>query len=182
MTSRQCLKEVCLSSQKEKYTDCIHGGRNKKELSKLSQIVQNRIYHVQNPSNCQTARKMVTSLWHSGYTAQIHRLMLVFMYAYASNRTLIIVDKDWWFSRHAANNWEDFHAPLSETCKDPSGNSTEKWNTKDDQRHVQVLECWDCVMQLNPKRDSERDTFRYCICSRKIPSKTTSLVGKSICI
>ena len=140
-----------LNSLKEKSTNCLNGGRKKEELTKLSGIVQARIYRLQHPKDCQTARKLVTSLSHCGYTSQVHRLMVVFMYAYASNRTLIFVDKGWWFNTKQKNEWEDFHIPLSDTCRDPSGNSIEAWDTKVNQENIQVLQCWDCIEKLYPR-------------------------------
>lgn len=86
-----------------------------KSHKKLSEEVQGRIYRLQNPENCKTARRLVCSLNKGcGYGCQIHHVIYCMIVAYASNRTMIMNSAGWRYSR---KGWETAFMPLSETCR-----------------------------------------------------------------
>ncbi|KFM57890.1 Alpha-(1,6)-fucosyltransferase, partial [Stegodyphus mimosarum] len=97
----------------------------RKEAVELSNIVQKRLYHLQNPKDCQTAKKILCNLNKGcGYGCQIHHAVYCFIVAYGTKRTLILRSHNW---RYAQKGWESVFLPISETCKDDSGSSRGPW-------------------------------------------------------
>ncbi|MCL4117072.1 UNVERIFIED_CONTAM: hypothetical protein GTU68_066300 [Idotea baltica] len=106
-----------------------------KEAKELSELVQNRLQTLQNPTDCAHAKKLVCNLNKGcGYGCQIHHVVYCFIVAYGSKRTLILKSKNWRYNR---NGWEDVFQPLSNTCTDPAGLSYSHWPGTD---KSQVLE------------------------------------------
>lgn len=113
-----------------------------KEGKNLSDLVQKRFEHLQNPPDCASAKKLVCSLNKvesqinfspislalsfkgCGYGCQLHHVVYCFMVAYGTKRTLILKSKGW---RYHKPGWEDIFQPLSQNCLDPSGESTSNW-------------------------------------------------------
>ncbi|KAL3267484.1 hypothetical protein HHI36_011607 [Cryptolaemus montrouzieri] len=96
-----------------------------RESKNLSDLVQMRFEHLQNPPDCTTARKLVCSLNKGcGYGCQLHHVVYCFMVAYGTKRTLILKSKGW---RYHKPGWEDIFQPLSKNCLDPTGESTSNW-------------------------------------------------------
>nr|CAG4641568.1 EOG090X03KK [Eurycercus lamellatus] len=95
------------------------------EARALSDLVQKRFHHLQNPKDCSKARKLVCNLNKScGYGCQIHHAAYCFIMAYATKRTMIMNSKKW---RYHRGGWEKIFLPLSETCTDPSGSDRSNW-------------------------------------------------------
>nr|XP_023022722.1 alpha-(1,6)-fucosyltransferase [Leptinotarsa decemlineata] len=96
-----------------------------KESNDLSNLVQERFKFLQNPENCNTARKLVCSLNKGcGYGCQLHHAVYCFMVAYGTKRTLILKSKGW---RYHKGGWEEIFKPISNTCLSPSGESVASW-------------------------------------------------------
>ncbi|XP_075232780.1 alpha-(1,6)-fucosyltransferase 8 isoform X2 [Lycorma delicatula] len=96
-----------------------------KEAAELSDLVQRRIQHLQNPPNCSKARKLLCSLNKGcGYGCQLHHIVYCLIVAYGTERTMILKSKGW---RYHRAGWEDIYKPVSNTCVDPSGTSTSHW-------------------------------------------------------
>jgi glycoprotein 6-alpha-L-fucosyltransferase len=56
----------------------------------LSRTVQKRLMALQNPTNCESARKLICNLnIHCGYGCQTHLAIYCLIVAYQSNRTLM---------------------------------------------------------------------------------------------
>ena len=99
----------------------------------LSNLVQKRLHRLQNPKNCETARKLVCSLTKGcGYGCQMHHVLYCFMAAYATKRTLVIDSKGW---RYSSKGWNAYFRPVSNTCQ-RYGNPKE-WST-DHEKHLEV--------------------------------------------
>lgn len=80
----------------------------------LSSIIQKRLYKLQNPKNCKTARKLVCSLEKScGYGCQVHHLLYCFIIAYSTKRTMFIDSKLWKYSKRG---WHAYFKPISTNC------------------------------------------------------------------
>ncbi|GFU32721.1 alpha-(1,6)-fucosyltransferase [Nephila pilipes] len=96
-----------------------------KEAKELSDIVQNRLYHLQNPKDCSSAKKLMCNLNKGcGYGCQIHHAVYCFIVAYGTKRTLILRSHNW---RYASKGWESVFLPISDTCKDDSGSPRAPW-------------------------------------------------------
>lgn len=96
-----------------------------KESNELSEMVQSRFQYLQNPPDCNSAKKLVCSLNKGcGYGCQLHHVVYCFMVAYGTERTLVLKSKGWKY--HKAG-WEEIFKPLSETCTDFSGDTSKSW-------------------------------------------------------
>uniref|UniRef100_A0A6V7IEL6 Alpha-(1,6)-fucosyltransferase n=1 Tax=Bracon brevicornis TaxID=1563983 RepID=A0A6V7IEL6_9HYME len=102
-----------------------------KEAKDLSDLVQRRFWHLQNPTDCNKAKKLTCSLNKGcGFGCQIHHITYCFLVAYGTERTLILKSKGW---RYHKDGWESVFKPLSETCLAANGDSHSNWpgdNTK----------------------------------------------------
>ncbi|KAK3855023.1 hypothetical protein Pcinc_038548 [Petrolisthes cinctipes] len=101
------------------------GTWREQEALDLSSVVQKRLHTLQNPHDCEKARKLVCNLNKGcGYGCQIHHVVYCLIVAYGSKRTLILKSRGW---RYNKAGWEDVFQPLSDTCTDPSGYSHSHW-------------------------------------------------------
>lgn len=106
-----------------------------KEAAELSDLVQRRLHHLQNPQDCSQARKLVCSLNKGcGFGCQLHHAVYCFMVAYGTERTLILKSFGW---RYHKGGWEEVFLPLSDTCRDGDGASYAHWPGKP---HTQVVD------------------------------------------
>lgn len=91
-----------------------------KNLSmELTETMQKRIYHLQNPTDCK-AKKLVCRVSKScGFGCQIHHVSYCFVLAYATERMLILDSSNW---RYSPSGWDAVFQPISSTCsKVPTG-------------------------------------------------------------
>jgi len=115
---------VLLDLEKMKELDG-HESWRKDEAKALSDLVQARLKHLQNPTDCNSARKLVCNLNKGcGYGCQIHHAIYCFLVAYGTERTLILKSTGW---RYNKKGFEEVFLPLSETCRDPGGDSHSTW-------------------------------------------------------
>ncbi|ODM92730.1 Alpha-(1,6)-fucosyltransferase [Orchesella cincta] len=106
-----------------------------RETQELSKIMQNRIRTLQNPPDCEKAKKVVCSINKGcGFGCQIHHVVYCMVVAYATSRTLILESKGWRYNRQG---WEKVFLPVSDTCTNPSGSSRADWGSGN--HDVQVL-------------------------------------------
>ena len=62
-----------------------------KTLVDLKSLIQARLDHLQNPENCDDAKKLFCKFsLYCGYGCQVHHAIYCFILAYATERTLII--------------------------------------------------------------------------------------------
>lgn len=121
-----------------------HWRRN--ELEKLSNYVQERITKLQNPENCQSARKLVCNLNKGcGFGCQMHHLVYCMIVSMATSRTLVVNSKSWRYvgNRRMSNQkslWELAFKPLSNSCLDDSGNPRGNWASGPNRDHNKVLD------------------------------------------
>ncbi|KAJ8938216.1 hypothetical protein NQ314_011575 [Rhamnusium bicolor] len=107
-----------------------------KESNDLSNLVQERFKYLQNPENCNTAKKLVCSLNKGcGYGCQLHHAVYCFMVAYGKKRTLIMKSKGW---RYHKAGWEEIFKPISDTCTNPSGESVANWPGNQDTQVINL--------------------------------------------
>ena len=99
------------------------------EAKELEALVQKRITTLQNPDNCAGAKKILCNLNKGcGYGCQLHHAVYCFIVAYGTERTLILKSKGWRYNR---NGYEEIFQPLSETCREPSGQKNHWPGSKD---------------------------------------------------
>ncbi|XP_023248316.1 alpha-(1,6)-fucosyltransferase [Copidosoma floridanum] len=91
----------------------------------LNIIKKYRFWYLQNPKNCETARKLICNINKGcGFGCQIHHLVYCFVVAYGTNRTLILKSKGW---RYQKEGWESIFEPLSDTCISSSEEMYVNW-------------------------------------------------------
>ena len=122
--------------EKMKETDG-HDQWRQTEARDLSDLVQARLKHLQNPEDCSSAKKLVCNLNKGcGYGCQIHHAIYCFLVAYGkrflrkchfclhilnyvgTERTTVLKSQGW---RYNKKGFEEVFLPLSETCNDPNG-------------------------------------------------------------
>jgi len=118
------------------------------ESQALSGLVQKRLHHLQNPSDCTKARKLICNLNKScGYGCQIHHAAYCFIMAYATKRTMILNSKKW---RYHRGGWETIFLPVSDTCTDPAGAFPQDRSNWPGKNETQVIEL-PIVDMLSPR-------------------------------
>ncbi|XP_054262328.1 alpha-(1,6)-fucosyltransferase [Macrosteles quadrilineatus] len=118
---RALLKDIASIGELDGYS-----GWRLKEAADLSDLVQRRLYYLQNPADCNTAKKLVCNLNKGcGYGCQLHHAVYCLLVAYGTQRTMILKSKGW---RYHRNGWEEVFKPVSDTCMETTGaTSTSNW-------------------------------------------------------
>lgn len=93
--------------------------------AELSLVMKKRIEYLQNPSDCNAAKKLVCHVAKScGFGCQIHHVSFCFILAYATKRTLILDSSNW---RYSPRGWDAVFQPISSSCTEiPSGNVSDQ--------------------------------------------------------
>lgn len=100
------------------------------EAKELEALVQKRLQTLQNPENCDSARKLLCNLNKGcGYGCQLHHAVYCFIVAYGTERTMILKSKGWRYNR---NGYEEIFQPVSETCTEASGQKAHWPGSKQD--------------------------------------------------
>ncbi|XP_077997267.1 alpha-(1,6)-fucosyltransferase-like [Glandiceps talaboti] len=108
------------------------------EAKSLGDLVQKRIKYLQNPKDCNKAKKLVCNLNKGcGYGCQLHHVVYCLLMAYGSERTLILESRGWRYSREG---WEKYFLPLSDTCVESSGSGRSSWGDTVRMKDVQVID------------------------------------------
>uniref|UniRef100_UPI00398F397B alpha-(1,6)-fucosyltransferase isoform X2 n=1 Tax=Pristiophorus japonicus TaxID=55135 RepID=UPI00398F397B len=119
-----------------------------KEAKDLTDLVQRRITYLQNPKDCNKAKKLVCNINKGcGYGCQLHHVVYCFMIAYGTQRTLILESQNW---RYSTGGWETVFKAVSETCTDKFGTSSGHWSGEANDKDVQVVEL-PIVDSLHPR-------------------------------
>ncbi|XP_050677683.1 alpha-(1,6)-fucosyltransferase [Leptidea sinapis] len=95
------------------------------EAANVSELVQRRLRYLQNPTNCRDARKVICNLNKGcGFGCQLHHIVYCLIFAYASERTLILNSKGW---RYNTKGWEYVFHPISDTCTTAYDDKVVQW-------------------------------------------------------
>lgn len=102
-----------------------HDEWREREAKELSDLVQRRFRYLQNPTDCNKAKKLICNLNKGcGFGCQIHHVVYCFLVAYGTERTMILRSKGW---RYHKEGWDSVFKPLSDTCMSSSGESHANW-------------------------------------------------------
>ena len=105
-------------------TEQLQNVSNEKYATEVGDLMQRRLQYLQNPPDCENAKKLVCRLTKTcGFGCQIHHVSYCLIIAYATERTLILKSNNWKYSH---GGWESVFMPVSETCTTAPGkhNST----------------------------------------------------------
>ncbi|XP_047493138.1 alpha-(1,6)-fucosyltransferase-like [Penaeus chinensis] len=107
----------------------------KNEVEELSNLIQNRIYALQHPADCESAKKIVCNLpaWPEGrgIGSHLHHISYCFLASYGTQRTLIINEKP----TNMDFSTGTYFLPLSENCT--YNNMSTAWPGKQDSLAIQ---------------------------------------------
>ena len=87
-----------------------------KEHIELSDLVQNRIFSIQNPKSCAKSKKLLCTLDDCGFGCQFHRIVLCLIISYATKRTLLLDTQNWSYSCDGEGSFDQTFHPISENC------------------------------------------------------------------
>lgn len=112
----------------QKLRETNQGEQERQAMSAdLGDLVQRRLHYLQNPPNCDSAKKVVCNLHKGcGFGCQIHHVAYCLIVAYAMQRTLILDSKGW---RYSAKGWESVFQPLSQTCRYKGSGTKRSWGS-----------------------------------------------------
>lgn len=92
----------------------ISEGWREKMSTELTQLMERRLDHLQNPTNCHRAKKLLCRLSKPcGFGCQIHHVAYCLIFAYATERILVLDQTGWRY----AGSWETVFQPLSRTLE-----------------------------------------------------------------
>ncbi|XP_018333906.2 alpha-(1,6)-fucosyltransferase-like [Agrilus planipennis] len=129
--ARSLLHDINFLSEADGYAKW-----REREAESLSNIVQERLKYLQNPSDCANAKKLICNINKGcGYGCQIHHLVYCSIVAYGTQRTLILNSKGWIYNKAG---WETIFKPVSDTCTDPGGASVKEWSEHPDAQVVNL--------------------------------------------
>ncbi|KAK4886686.1 hypothetical protein RN001_002957 [Aquatica leii] len=105
------------------------------EIFDLSNIVQTRLHYLQNPLNCESAKKLVCTIsYPCGFGCQMHHLVSCMVLAYGMQRTLILESSGWQYHR---GGWNQIFMPLSNNCTTAS-NGSDQWPGTNNSRIIRI--------------------------------------------
>lgn len=95
------------------------------EAANVSDLIQRRLHYLQNPPDCREARKLICNLNKGcGFGCQLHHLVYCLIFAYATERTLIVNSKGW---RYNPKGWDYVFYPLSDSCTSAFDDKVHQW-------------------------------------------------------
>ncbi|XP_053608629.1 alpha-(1,6)-fucosyltransferase [Plodia interpunctella] len=105
------------------------------EAANVSDLIQRRLYYLQNPPDCKEARKVICNLNKGcGFGCQLHHIVYCLIFAYATERTLILNSKGW---RYNTRGWDYVFYPISESCTSSYNDKEQRWPVS--QHHAKVI-------------------------------------------
>lgn len=143
-----------------------------KELASLADFVQSRLKRLQNPNDCQKARKLICDLnKNCGFGCQMHHLAHCLVAATALNRTLVANTNEWRSRGAKQIVWNQLFQPLSQTCQHSGGDNHTHWSTAD-RDNYQVIH-FPIIDFIDPKPD-----FLPLVIPRQISDRLVRLSGE----
>ncbi|CAG4961605.1 unnamed protein product [Colias eurytheme] len=106
------------------------------EAANVSDLVQRRLKYLQNPPDCRDARKVICNLNKGcGFGCQLHHIVYCLIFAYATERTLILNSKGW---RYNTKGWEYVFHPISDSCVSAYDDKVVQWPAAYDPKVVSL--------------------------------------------
>lgn len=97
------------SSMQDIVDSLIDVGWRGEMSAELSRLMQMRLYHLQNPKRCNETKKLLCPISKPcGFGCQMHHVAYCFIFAYATERMLILDASNWRY----ASKWETAFEPL----------------------------------------------------------------------
>ena len=106
------------SSMQSIVDSLIDEGWREAMSAELSRLMQRRLHNLQNPQNCYETKKLLC--WISkpcGFGCQMHHIVYCFIFAYATQRMLVLDSSTWRY----ASNWETVFEPVTKSSNCSQG-------------------------------------------------------------
>ena len=88
----------------------VREGWRDKLSEELNHLMQRRLEHLQNPEDCDEAKKLLCRISKPcGFGCQMHHVAYCFIFAYATERMLVLDSSGWRYS----GNWDTVFQPLT---------------------------------------------------------------------
>ena len=113
-----------------------HNTWREQEARELSDLVQARLHALQNPVDCEGAKKLVCSMKNvCGFGCQIHYAIYCFLVALGTKRMLVMNSNGWKYNK---GGWEDVFLPFSDSCSNPDISTSTPWPGASDSLVVEL--------------------------------------------
>jgi hypothetical protein len=105
----------------------VNEGWREKLSVEMTQLMQKRLHHLQNPERCDEAKKLLCRISKPcGFGCQMHHVAYCFIFAYATERVLVLDSSSWRYS----GQWETVFQPLSKSPECSQGvTMSEPWSS-----------------------------------------------------
>ncbi|XP_060578059.1 alpha-(1,6)-fucosyltransferase-like [Ruditapes philippinarum] len=103
----------------------------------IAAYVQDKLYEIQNPQSCESAKKVVCDLPRTGFGSQVHLLTVCFTVGFMTHRTVICRKGQ---SVYEQNGWGDLFLPLSKNCSQLSNQTVLKVTTLSKTENIPVIQ------------------------------------------
>ena len=104
------LVSVHASNMQSIVDSYISEGWREKMSTEMTQLMQRRLNYLQNPENCDSAKKLLCRISKPcGFGCQIHHAAYCFIFAYATERMLVLDASGWRYG----GKWDAVFQPLS---------------------------------------------------------------------
>ncbi|XP_060584764.1 alpha-(1,6)-fucosyltransferase-like isoform X2 [Ruditapes philippinarum] len=117
-------------------------------LKTLRDLVQRRLFYLQNPKNCTAAKKIICKPNTFGFGSGLHQVTLCLIVAYATHRTLILESKGW---RYAAKGWETVFLPISTNCTSTMNNTVTHTTNLEKIKDKQAIQLPRLMLHVHPQ-------------------------------
>ena len=109
------LLSLHVSDAQDTVDSLISEGWRDTVVTETTKLLQKRLHRLQNPENCDEAKKLMCKISKPcGFGCQIHHVAYCFIFAYATERMLVLDSSGWRYS----GEWETVFQPLSNSeCK-----------------------------------------------------------------
>ncbi|XP_060804098.1 alpha-(1,6)-fucosyltransferase [Amyelois transitella] len=106
------------------------------EAANVSDLIQRRLYYLQNPPDCREAKKVICNLNKGcGFGCQLHHIVYCLIFAYATERTLILNSKGWRYNNHG---WDYVFYPISDSCTTAYNDKVMQWPVSYDAKVISL--------------------------------------------
>ncbi|XP_026330680.1 alpha-(1,6)-fucosyltransferase isoform X2 [Hyposmocoma kahamanoa] len=113
-----------------------HNEWRRLEAANVSDLIQRRLKYLQNPSDCREARKVICNLNKGcGFGCQLHHIAYCLIFAYATERTLILQSRGW---RYNTKGWDYVFYPLSDSCTSAYEDKALQWPASYDAKVISL--------------------------------------------
>lgn len=131
------LLSLHLSDTQKAVNSFIKPGWRDTMATEMTKLIQKRLHYLQNPDDCDKAKKLLCRISKPcGFGCQIHHVAFCFIFAYATERMLVLDSSGWRYS----GKWEAVFQPLSTSGCTISNSGSRSWHTYTEANPPEVIQ------------------------------------------